>query len=371
MSIIQFGTSRFLQAHADLILSEARESGQYIGPLTIAETTGSPASRARIAAFARGVTVPIRIRGISMGRLVDETRYVSGIESGLSARQDVTALRSAFLEARYVISNTGDQGFALTDKPIPTLAGWTTYPELLTALLRERFKVHAQPLAILPCELVTANGEELRKTVLKLAGQADGEGPFIDWLKTSCMFVNTLVDRIVSEPIDPVGAEAEPYALWAIERQDGFVPPCQHPDLVVVDDLGPIARKKLFILNLGHTLLAQRWLDEGAPENATVRAFLTERRVHDWLNEIMVDEVLPFFPPDDEAIEYWQTTCERFANPFLNHRLSDIATNHQAKIRRRAEAFLEWAGAVDRKACPRLKAALHLNPTEREAGLDA
>lgn len=28
MSIIQFGTSRFLQAHADLILSEAREGGR-------------------------------------------------------------------------------------------------------------------------------------------------------------------------------------------------------------------------------------------------------------------------------------------------------------------------------------------------------
>jgi tagaturonate reductase len=37
--IIQFGTSRFLQAHVDLFVHEARCSGQDIGPITVVKTT--------------------------------------------------------------------------------------------------------------------------------------------------------------------------------------------------------------------------------------------------------------------------------------------------------------------------------------------
>ncbi len=65
--------------------------------------------------------------------------------------------------------------------------------------------------------------------------------------------MNSLVDRIVSEPILPVGAIAEPYALWAIERQPGMVLPCEHDDIVVTDELAHYERLKLLMLNLGHT----------------------------------------------------------------------------------------------------------------------
>ena len=37
--IIQFGTSRFLQAHVDLFVHEARVAGQPIGPITVVKTT--------------------------------------------------------------------------------------------------------------------------------------------------------------------------------------------------------------------------------------------------------------------------------------------------------------------------------------------
>ena len=37
--IIQFGTSRFLQVHADLFIHEAREAGQVIGPMLVIKTT--------------------------------------------------------------------------------------------------------------------------------------------------------------------------------------------------------------------------------------------------------------------------------------------------------------------------------------------
>jgi tagaturonate reductase len=47
----------------------------------------------------------------------------------------------------------------------------------------------------------------------------------------------------------------------------------------------------------------------------------------------------------DEAQAYLKTVIERFSNPFLNHRLSEIFTNHQAKKQRRFGGLIELAKA--------------------------
>ena len=85
-----------------------------------------------------------------------------------------------------------------------------------------------------------------------------------NWVGEECLWVNSLVDRIVSEPLEPLGAVAEPYALWAIEDQPGLELPCRHGAIVVAADLKPYERLKLFILNLGHTYLAELWCTEAA-----------------------------------------------------------------------------------------------------------
>ena len=63
----------------------------------------------------------------------------------------------------------------------------------------------------------------------------------------------------MSEPLEPLGAVAEPYALWAIEDQPGLEVPCRHGYVVVTNDLKRYERLKLFILNVGHTWLAKIW----------------------------------------------------------------------------------------------------------------
>ena len=50
---------------------------------------------------------------------------------------------------------------------------------------------------------------------------------------------------------------------------------------------------------------------------------------------------------------------ERFSNPFLDHRLSEIFTNHEAKKQRRFGGLIELADTNNvRVKLPRLKAAL-------------
>lgn len=358
-AIVQFGTSRFLQAHADLMLSEARDGGQAVGAVHVVETTGSPASRARIDAFKAGKPYPVRIRGLVDGRPVDVERRVGGVVDGLSARADVARLRNLLVhEAAFVISNTGDRGFDLPEHPAPSLEGWTTYPELLTALLHARFSAGARGLTILPCELVEKNGARLQAIIDQLARQGALGDDFIVWLADECIWVNSLVDRIVSAPIEPIGAIAEPYALWAIERRPGLIPPAVHDDIAIVDDLGFIERRKLFLLNLGHTLLAEQWKKLGRPSGETVREIIADSAFRDGLDAIMVGEVIPTFADHGEDVAgYWRTCLDRFGNPFLDHRIADIAQNHAAKIDRRAGGFVRWARtAQPGRSFPKLEA---------------
>src|SRR3984885_15831109 len=70
--ILQFGASRFLQAHVDLFVSDALPRGEAMGRIAVAGTTGSPESRRRVAAFVTGQPhrVPVkslRGRGILHG----------------------------------------------------------------------------------------------------------------------------------------------------------------------------------------------------------------------------------------------------------------------------------------------------------------
>src|SRR5260221_1101203 len=115
--ILQFGTSRFLQAHVDLFVHEAREDGQDIGPIRVVKTTADAGREGRLAALARPEGFPVVIRGHAQGRVVDETIQVRSVERALSAGRDWKAVADIFAaETDIVVSNTGDDGYALTDQ---------------------------------------------------------------------------------------------------------------------------------------------------------------------------------------------------------------------------------------------------------------
>ncbi|GJD60646.1 D-mannonate oxidoreductase [Methylobacterium frigidaeris] len=363
--VVQFGTSRFLQAHADLFIHEAREAGQAVGPVAVVQTSGAASRAGRVAAFGAPEGYPVLIRGIEDGAPVERQVTVTSIDRGLSATTDWDAVTALFVEeAEIVLSNTGDTGYAIPAADRGT--GWVearppvSFPAKLTQLLYRRWQAGGRPLTVLPCELINRNGRVLQGLVLDLAAQAGLPEDFRSWLRESVIVTDTLVDRIVSEPIEPVGAVAEPYALWAIERRPGLALPCEHPCIVLADDLEPFERLKLHILNLGHTVLAEIWQREGRPEAETVREILADPTIRARLDALYRDEVVPGFAVrgmEAEAKAYVTATLDRFLNPYLNHRIADIAQNHVQKVERRIHAFLAWveeAGASP--AAPVLRA---------------
>ena len=93
-----------------------------------------------------------------------------------------------------------------------------------------------------------------------------------------------------------LGAVAEPYALWAIEDQPGLELPCRHAAIVVASDLKPYERLKLFILNLGHTYLAEIWAQRGGAPALTVREAMADAAVPRRSSMRSIgEEVLPVF----------------------------------------------------------------------------
>lgn len=351
--VLQFGTGRFLQAHVDLFVSQALDAGQALGGICVVQTTADPQSRARVAAWAHGDGHRVQLRGLHDGRPVERTVHVRSVREAWHAGTDWPRLREAVATTvQVIVSNTADRGYALAaqdgaaalraDAPAPA-----SFPAKLLALLHHRWRhLPDAPLSLYPCELVSRNGDTLRDIVCALAEAWSAPAALQRWLREHCVWVNSLVDRIVSEPLWPVGAVAEPYALWAIERQPRMVLPCTHPCIQVTDDLGPIERLKLHLLNLGHTWLAERWIVEARAPDETVFEAMNDPGLRAELEAVWHDEVLPVFDALGEGAQaraYLVTLRDRLANPFLVHRLSDIAGNHSQKKQRRIRTLLALA----------------------------
>jgi tagaturonate reductase len=351
--ILQFGTSRFLQAHVDLFVSEAAEHGEALGGITVVQSTGQPASTMRTRAMARDEGFEVVVRGLDGGKPVDLRKTCRSVREAFHAASDWPTVRERVRgPVQVIVSNTGDSGWSLAAADDAALlagaaAAPASFPAKLLVLLHDRWQ--AQPgvaLTLLPCELVSRNGEQLRAIVVQLAREWGCAPSFVDWLQGHVVWANSLVDRIVSEALEPVGAVAEPYALWAVESQPALQLPCRHPAIVLTDELARFERLKLFLLNLGHTLLADLWLRGHLADGMTVLQAMQDRALREPLEQAWQLEVLPVFDAlgqGEQARDYLVGLRDRLLNPFLAHRLADIAQNHAQKKARRLQPVVELA----------------------------
>ena len=343
-SILQFGTSRFLLAHVDFFVSEALAKDEAIGTIAVVQTTSNPDSARRVAALNEGQGYPVRIRGLVDGSPSETEHRAKAVTAAYSAHTDWATILELGATVDVILSNTGDKGYQLDASDDSSLLGNLetlpkSFPAKLLVLLHHRWLTNPDtPLSIFPCELISRNGDKLHSILIDLAAGWSLPKAFTQWIETKCIFANSLVDRIVSEPIDPVGAIAEPYAIWAIERAEGLTLPCTHPDIVVTDDLSRYERLKLYLLNLGHTFIAEQWLKGNRPKDEIVLEAMQDKAIRDELEAVWREEVLPVFAADGlgaEAESYVASVRERFLNPFLKHRIADIASNHEEKKQRR------------------------------------
>src|SRR5262249_29995847 len=110
----------------------------------------------------------------------------------------------------------------------------------------------------------------------------------------------------------------------------------------------PYFLRKVRILNAAHTALVTNAVPRGF---TTVREAVNDPDIAAWLDRLLFEEIVPVLKGRVEGPEdFARQTLERFRNPFLVHKFSDILSYHDAKVKIRLiptrEEFQEMFGRV-------------------------
>jgi tagaturonate reductase len=332
-------------------INQAAKQNPALGQVAILQTSPRPQGIAVVDALnAQQGNYPVRIEGLLDGRKIQRTETVTVVSNAYAAARDWPEVLKLCRQIDCLTCNTADKGYELFAEDSPASQLPRSWPAKLLLLLHERYKHDLPGLALFPCELISNNAQILKGIILELAEQWKntlGTG-FSAWLEHECFWVKTLVDRIVSAPIDPVGAVCEPFALWALENQPGLEIPWRSAEAVrIVDDLQSIAALKLGVLNFSHTFWIEKWMRAGKPSDLKlVRDISQNPEYLNPLKTILNQEVLPvlkIMAPQEDVYLYAEKILERFQNPFLEHQLASIAQNHDQKVQRRIAQVQTWA----------------------------
>ena len=222
-TILQFGAGRFLRAFFDRFVHQANESGQNVGRIVVVQRAADQRSEL-LNSQPDGYRV--LVRGYQDGELVNRNENVQSISRVLTSdrqwREVLTFAKSPDL--RFIVSNATESGYVLDPKDKITKSP-ETLPAKLTQVLWARYQAKAGPVTMLPCELIEANADRLKDLMLTQSKTWDLPSDFQKWLSEECIWLNSLVDCIVTMPEpalakdDPLLICAEPYYLWALPHQ--------------------------------------------------------------------------------------------------------------------------------------------------------
>ncbi|MEN9841162.1 MAG: hypothetical protein RL376_962 [Verrucomicrobiota bacterium] len=368
-TILQFGAGNFLRAFADLFVAQAnRDPAARIGQIVVVQSTDRARADALNAAAGR---YQVAIQGYADGRVVNEVETVDSISRALHAGTQWSEVRAVACspDLRWILSNTTEAGFALDERDGQHQPGGGqtphSFPAKLLDVLLARHAAGLPAPAIVPCELIENNGQKLRELVLTQASRWNVESAVRDWLGEACRWVDNLVDRIVPGPpethplkaTDPLLLSAEPFAFWGVQVR-GDQTFFKHPAVTLTADLAPYYLRKVRILNGAHTALVAYAMPLGLK---TVRECVEHPEVGAWLARVLTEEIVPVIAeraPEAEA--FARATLDRFRNPFLNHALSSIALNHEAKVKVRLLPTLTEYRARFGRSAPLLSSMLDI-----------
>jgi tagaturonate reductase len=350
--VIQFGTGVLLRGLVDYAIDKANKQGVFKGSVVQIKSTGNGSADE----FAKQDNLyTIALRGMEHGALMQRYELNSCISRTLNANSEWTGvLQLAHQEAiNIIVSNTTEAGIVFDGDDSITKTPPATFPAKLLALLNERYVAFAGDMAkgyiIVPTELISNNGNELRAIVLKLAQKLKPDADFIHWIEQANTFCNSLVDRIVTgtptaeklkehwqqlDYQDKLLIECEPYLLWAIQgneqikQQLGFALPDN--GVMVASSIEKFKELKLRLLNGTHTFICGMAYINGFEY---VKDAVQEPVMLDKMRNLLMQEIAPSLPYNsDETIAFAQSVLERFENPFIEHKWINITLNYTQKM---------------------------------------
>ncbi|MGQ8335085.1 tagaturonate reductase [Sunxiuqinia sp. A32] len=348
--ILQFGEGNFLRAFTDWIIQNMNDKINFNAGVDVIQ----PLENGMINLLnEQDGLYHVYLKGIKNGEPVREFKRIDCINNGINPYTDFEIYEQTILNPvlRFVVSNTTEAGIAFDETDTLQMNLQNSFPGKVTALLYKRFKAFNgamdKGLIFLPCELIDRNGDMLKKYVLRYSEKWELSDEFTSWVKQSCTFCNTLVDRIVpgfpKDDIKNIQAElgiedklvvvGEYFHFWVIEGPDWIQKefPASEAGLQVkfVNDMTKYREQKVRVLNGAHTGSYAVSLLYGIE---TVRESIEHIEVGRFLKELIFDEVIKGLDGNEDDLKAFASKIlERFYNPYIRHEWTSIALNALSK----------------------------------------
>jgi fructuronate reductase len=286
----------------------------------------------------------------------------------LLAEPQVRIVSSTVTEKGYCLAGDGTLDLAHSDivhdlaNPADprSIIGW------LALGLADRRRDGLPPFTPLICDNMASNGRKLGAAVIAFVERIDPE--LAHWITDEVRFPNSMVDSItpatddalrgrVREIIgleDAIPVAREAYTAWVIED----VLPTGSPDFasagaVLAQDVAAWEKAKLRILNGAHSTLAYTGLLMG---HETVADAIADPLLGPFVERMVREDVIATLPPAFDLQAYATETLQRFRNPTIRHKLSQIAWDGSQKLPYRlldtVHDALQAGRSIERLAVP-------------------
>ena len=362
VKVLQFGEGNFLRAFVDYWFDISNEKAGFNGKVMLVQPI--PQGLTKMINEQQGLYT-LYLRGRKDGKKVDDKRVISSVAGCLNPydKADYEKMMEIAVsdDLEFVASNTTEAGIVYDPACQKDDCPANSFPGKLTQVLYTRFQAKKPGLVILSCELIDANGAELRRCVNKYIDQWELGDEFRKYVNEDCTFCSTLVDRIVPGRIRDAAEVArleaingyhdnlmdvgEIFGVWDIEGpawlEDKLPFKKAGVNCIVVPDVTPYKKRKVRILNGAHTGFV---LGSYLAGKNIVRDCMQDETILGYMNKMLLDEVVPILPLDKEDCKQFAAAVQdRFNNPFVDHQLLTISLNSTSKWRaRNMPSFLEY-----------------------------
>jgi len=362
--VLQFGEGNFLRAFVDYWFDLANEKADWNGKCVLVQPIAP--GLAKMINEQEGLYT-LYLRGSENGQKVDDKRVISSVSRCLNPYEKADYEKmmdvAASDDLEIIVSNTTEAGIVYDPACQQNDCPPSSFPAKLTQVLYHRYKAGKKGIIMLACELIDNNGKELLKCVNQYIDQWGLEDGFKKYVNEDCTFCGSLVDRIVPGRIrdpkevaeleekhgyaDPLLDVGEVFGVWVIEGDTKLndILPFRKAGLedhvFVTPDMSPYKKRKVRILNGAHTGFVLGAYLAGFD---IVRDCMHDETILGYMNKMLLDEVVPILPLDQEDCKKFAAAVQdRFNNPFVNHELMSISLNSTSKWRaRNMPSFLEY-----------------------------
>ncbi len=357
IKVIQFGEGNFLRGFIDYMIAKLNAQGLFNGRIVAIQPT--PRGRVLPKLEAQDFLYTTILHGVAGGVEKEEIEVINSIATGINPYENWKGVLeyAKSEDLKFVFSNTTEAGISYTkEEPLSDDKSPVSFPGKLAAFLYKRFLTFkgcqcGKGMVIMPCELLDDNGTKLKQIVMQHIADWGLSDEFKAYVEEDCLFLNTLVDRVVSGyPVDLASSYEEKLgytdtlmtcgelfhfmAIEGGEEINEMLPFAKAGlNVVVAPDISPYRLRKVRILNGAHTANVPAAFLAGLD---TVDQMMAHEVTGPFARSVVFDEIIPAVNLDKGMLtEFANDVMDRFSDPAMHHQLSSILMNSSSKVKSR------------------------------------